>query len=422
MTLLLFVILPVSKRKDIKMNIYAKLETLLHSPQIVHCLEKIRKNEEKVLTFQKEMALIEAPTFQEEARGQALFSLFQEMGLTNVTTDDIGNTFGTLFGTDSKSRGNIVIEAHMDTVFSKGSVHEIIEKDGVIYCPGIADDTRGIALLYGLLLAMKGTDIPLRKNLIFLGTVREEGAGGCGGLKHYLRNHPDTECCISVDGPDSDLIVLGGPGTRTIEVVFHGKGDHAYAGCGYVGNPVRAAIRAMNKISSFTPGESPRTTCEITGFQAGDLAGIHAIPSRASITLNFRSEEKTALENLESFIFSALRDGVQEENDFVTGCGVTYEIIDHVNIPVSCMPRESELVQTMDAVIKSLGMTPLYDTKCPTNANITIGSGLPGICIGGGGKAGSYHSPQEWFDPADSYLGVQAAFLLCMILTDAVLS
>lgn len=404
------------------MRKHTKLEELLHSQKISDSLKKIKEKEKKVLAFQKKIALIEAPTFAEEARGQALFSLFQEMGLTDVTTDDIGNTFGTLSGVDSKTCGNIVIEAHMDTVFSKGTVHGITEKDGLICCPGIADDTRGIALLYGLLLAMKEADIPIRKNLVFLGTVREEGAGGCSGLKHYLKDHPDTDCCISVDGPDSDLIVLGGPGTRTIEVKFYGKGDHAYTGCGYVGNPIRAAIRAMNKIASFIPTKSPRTTCEITNFHAGDLAGIHAIPSSASITLNFRSEEEAALRNLESEIRSALRDGVQEENDFVTDSSITYEIIDHVNIPVCCMPKESELVQTMDAVIRSLGMTPLYDTKCPTNANITIGSGRPGICIGGGGKAGSYHSPQEWFDPSDSHLGVQAAFLLCMILTDAILS
>ena len=61
------------------MKNHAKLEKLLHSPQILDCLEKIKKNEKKVLNFQKEMTLIEAPTFQEEARSQALFSLFQEM-------------------------------------------------------------------------------------------------------------------------------------------------------------------------------------------------------------------------------------------------------------------------------------------------------------------------------------------------------
>lgn len=65
----------------------------------------------------------------------------------------------------------------------------------------------------------------------------------------------------------------------------------------------------------------------------------------------------------------------------------------------------------MSEAIKALGMTPVIDRSCPTNASAAMGCGIPAICVGGGGRAGANHSVNEWFDSKEAYLGVQAAFL-----------
>jgi hypothetical protein len=46
-----------------------------------------------------------------------------------------------------------------------------------------------------------------------------------------------------------------------------------------------------------------------------------------------------------------------------------------------------------------------------TDSNTPLTLGIPAITIDGGGKAGNLHSLEEWFEPADSYLGIQRALL-----------
>lgn len=471
---------------------------VLNAPELTGWLDQIRDAEEDVLSFQKKMALVEAPTFEEAERAGRIKELFQQMGLSGVTVDDLGNTWGTLPGAAEGScecacvaegscecdgavegpgetggciadgfygaggcadefggagcpaggfdfagrfgqagcpaterfsgagycaadgfgeaGGCIVIEAHMDTVFPKGTAVEVKERDGILYCPGISDNTRGLAVLYGLLRAFQTAGVKTEKSIVFLATVREEGVGGCSGLKHFLENHDHIDACISVDGPDSNVIIHGGPGIKTIEVRFYGNGGHAYKDFGRKGNPVHAAIRAMEKIVGLPLPTEPRTTCVISRFEAGTAEGIHAIPAEAMLTLNFRSESAAQLMELEQAIMKALEAGAAAENTFTGGDDIRFEIVRLVDIPAVRVPDSSPIVRSMAVVMERLGLEPVFDGNCPTNASVAMGRGIPSICIGGGGTAGDNHSLLEWYDPRDSYKAVQGAFLELLIL------
>ena len=137
---------------------------------------------------------------------------------------------------------------------------------------------------------------------------------------------------------------------------------------------------------------------------------IGAIPAEAELNLNFRSADAGQLQALADAVTRAVEAGVREENGFVGHESVRCAIEVTADVPVSAQSEESYLVRSMAAVIRSLGLAPVLDGACPTNASMTIGRGLPGICIGGGGRAGQNHSL------SDSFLGVQAAFLELLIL------
>ena len=403
-------------------GIEEKLRALRAREDVQRALAFLKVTEPETLTLQKELTLVEAPTFHEEARGERLLALWQGYGLCDVTKDAIGNVYGLLPGkrTDARTVGTgegcIVIEAHMDTVFPFGTVKAVEEDGAVLRAPGISDNTRGLALLCSLMCCFQEQNIRPERNIVFLATVREEGLGGFGGLKHFLDEHPDIEACVTVDGPDPDYVIYGGPGIQNWKLHFTGEGGHAYKHYGVVGNPVHAAVRAMDRLVKLTLPKEPKTCFEITGFHAGTSEGIGAIPAEAELNLNFRSADAGQLQALADAVTRAVEAGVREENGFVGHESVRCAIEVTADVPVSAQSEESYLVRSMAAVIRSLGLAPVLDGACPTNASMTIGRGLPGICIGGGGRAGQNHSLSEWFDTTDSFLGVQAAFLELLIL------
>lgn len=400
------------------------LRALRTRADVASALAFLEETEPETLALQKELTLIEAPTFCEEMRGQRLLTLWKGFGLSGVTKDALGNVYGLLPGkragaqTVGTGKGCIVIEAHMDTVFPFGTVKEVKEDGAVLRAPGISDNTRGLALLCSLMRCFQEKNIRTERSIVFLATVREEGLGGFGGLKHFLDEHPDIEACVTVDGPDPDYVIYGGPGIQNWKLHFTGEGGHAYKHYGVVGNPVHAAVRAMDRLVELELPKEPRTCLEITGFHAGTSEGIGAIPSSAELNLNFRSAGAQQLHALADAVMRAVDTGVQEENAFVGHESVHCTVEVTADIPVSVQSRESYLVRSMSAVIRSLSLVPVLDGACPTNASMTIGRGLPGICIGGGGRAGQNHSSGEWFDTTDSFLGVQAAFLELLMIAE----
>lgn len=411
------------EKKEGKNCYEERIAFLLEQEDVKQCLTQIQEEEESVLEFQKQIAMIDGPTFQETPRAKAMEACFSELGLEDVTCDELGNVYGTLYGEDPEATClPIVIEAHCDTVFPFGTAGEIRQENSVLYGPAISDNSRGLAVLYALVRTFKGSKIRTKRPIIFLATVREEGLGGFGGMKFFLETHPELEAVITLDGPDSDVIVYGGPGSKTQVLEFSGRGGHAYKAYGVNGNPVHAAIRAMEKIVTLELPSSPRTTCVISEFHSGSREGIHAIPQTASLSVNFRSEDQNILNTLSEQIMEAALAGAAEENSFTGSKDIAVTREELVDIKAVTQERTSQMVSSMAAVIKGLGMEPIYDGNCPTNASATMGAGVKGICIGGGGRAGGNHSVQEWFDTKDSYLGVQAAFLELLLLAEPIFS
>src|SRR5690606_40786510 len=54
--------------------------------------------------------------------------------------------------------------------------------------PGIGDDTRGLAMLISMLKAMNKAGIQTEKDLLFVGTVGEEGLGDLRGVKYIFND------------------------------------------------------------------------------------------------------------------------------------------------------------------------------------------------------------------------------------------
>jgi len=61
--------------------------------------------------------------------------------------------------------------------------------------------------------------------------------------------------------------------------------------------------------------------------------------------------------------------------------------------------------------VKASGGTPRLAGARSTEANLPISLGIPAAVVGAGGFSQGIHSPEEWFDPTNAYLGASKTLL-----------
>ena len=392
---------------------------VLAMPEVQKGLEFIEKDQEQSIKEQIELTLIEAPTFHEENRAKAYCEYFKALGLEDVHVDPYGNSVGLWKGVGGGPK--ILVEAHLDTVFPMGSVKEVRQENGVLYAPGIVDDTRGLAVLLSALRGLKESGLKTKGDIVFVGTSREEGMGSLGGMKDFLDHNPDIDGSISVDGAWTESITYEATGFKTYEVNFYGIGGHAYGAFGKMANPLHAAARAVAKIADFKVPENPRTTFCVSNFHAGNDAGVHAIVPQATIKFNFRSNSAEVLEELNDRIFKAIQEACDEETARWGKDTITWDMKQYCDVPAGTQDVHSPMVESTYAVLESLGVKGNFSAGGSTNCNMAIDRGIPAVCIGRGyypegtDKDNKVHNLGEKYPVKGAYLGVQQLMLTALM-------
>lgn len=126
-------------------DLKAAVQTLTEDARFCQALAFVKDRLPETLRDQKELTLIEAPTGHEEKKARRYMQMLEEAGLTDVVMDEHFNVFGKVAGSANSGK-SVLLEGHLDTVFSFGDVKEIREdEEGRLHCPGICDDTRALA-------------------------------------------------------------------------------------------------------------------------------------------------------------------------------------------------------------------------------------------------------------------------------------
>ncbi|MBR5266704.1 MAG: M20/M25/M40 family metallo-hydrolase [Lachnospiraceae bacterium] len=395
-------------------KIQNKVNALTASEAVKKALDFMVEDQYNVIDKQCELTLIPAPTGSEAAKAARMLEMFKEEGLEDCHIDEFGNCVGIRKGIGGGK--NVIIEGHMDTVFPMDTKLEIIKEDGWIKCPGIVDDTRGCAVVIGVVRALNAAGIQTKGDIHVVGTVKEEGTGALMGMKYYCDHHPELDASISVDGPGITGITYEATGIQTYEVTFHGIGGHACAMFGKVANPIHAAGRAIAKISEFQVPSDPMTTFAITNLEAGSYAAVHAIVGAATIRFNFRSNSQPELEKLRERIFNAIEEACKEETDRWGQDTITYTVKHICDVNAGNQDAHTPIVEGAMAVTRFLGADPVLGNGGSTNCNRAIEAGLPAVCLGIGDDYDSQcHTLDERFKIKDAYKGTQQTMLLALL-------
>lgn len=381
-------------------------ESLIKDAFVQNGLDFLEQDNDYTTSEQIAITEIPAPTFDEAARGMDYKRRLIGYGLQNVTTDSQGNVFGIRKGSGNGPR--LVVCAHLDTVFPKGTELKAKQKDGRIYAPGIADDGRGLASVLTLLRAFEKSGIHTVGDILFGATVGEEGLGDLNGVKALFENNKDIDGFISIEPGSPERITYLGTGSRRYHVTYTGPGGHSF---GDFGKPsaIHALGRAIAGISNIETPAEPKTTFTVGTINGG--TSVNTISAKAEMLLDLRSVSPDALTELEEKALGILREAAAAENKRWDTDAIKVDIKLVGDRPAGSQPDDSMIVQAALASSAALGFKPMLNGPVSTDSNVPISLGIPAVTLGGGGAFGGCHTLEEYYEPAVAFKGVQKIFL-----------
>jgi tripeptide aminopeptidase len=384
-----------------------RVTKLADDPRCARGLAWIDANSAWVTEQQIRLTEIPAPEFGEARRGRALKDLFASSGL-EVRVDKTGNVIGERAGADSK--GIVLVAAHLDTVFPLDTDVRVKREGSRLLAPGVSDNGAGLAALVGLAGALAASKLSTEKTIVLAGDVGEEGEGNLRGIRALVDSYGRRlVAVIALDGPSADHITTQGIASQRIEASITGPGGHSWSDFG-APNPITAIARGIVRFSSLAFPSDPRSTYNFGVIEGG--TSVNSIPSRAVVKVDLRSEDERELARLEAALRDAIETGKNEE---ITATGAARDALE-LNFrslgtrPAGRLADDSLLVATIRGVDRYLGNASRLE-KSSTDANLPLSLGIPAVAIGGGGKGGGSHTPEEWYDPAGRELGLKRLFL-----------
>ncbi|MGA8490340.1 MAG: M20/M25/M40 family metallo-hydrolase [Terriglobales bacterium] len=425
--------MPSSPRADVPLvspTVQQEIARLAALPETRAALASFRAEEGQIALWQLEMAGIPAPPFGEAARSDWLQGRFFDLGLKDVSTDDVGNVFGVHNSrqlSKSTARQYTTLSAHIDTVFPAGTPLNLRQQGNRLYGPGVSDNGAGVAALLAIASVLRASEIALATPILFIGNVGEEGEGDLRGMRHIFSQalwKDSIRYSLILDGAGSDTIVAEALGSRRFEIIVRGPGGHSWSDFG-MPNPILVLGRAIHSFSQTSLPSSPKTTFNVGVIRGG--TSVNSIPESASMRVDIRSTSMAEMERLEASLRRSLDHAVDEESraserripSQKRSSGLSCEVVPIGNRPAGELEANARMLQVIRAVDAHLGNAAQIQ-RASTDANIPLSMGREAIAIGGGGVGGGAHTLQEWFDCTGRDLGLKRILLTLLVLAGVV--
>ncbi len=390
----------------------AGMERLREHPRVRLALEAVPEMDPENEALLIELTEIPAPPFMEEERATRYRELVREAGL-DAEFDAVGNVVARLAGVEGER--TVAVVAHLDTVFPEGTDVTVRRDGDRLMAPGISDDARGFVTILTLIELMDRHRLAPRDDVLFVGSVGEEGLGDLRGVKHLFREGaPRIDAFIAIDGTDNAQVLNHAIGSYRYRVRFLGPGGHSFRAFG-LGHPAHALSRAVTLFDDRA-GEYV-TTGDKTTYSVGRIGGgvsVNSIPFEVWMEVDMRSMNPERLDGIDAIFQSAMRDALAEQNGLRrTGEELTVDIERIGNRPSGIVPPDTPLIQRALAATRAVGEEPELSMGS-TDSNVAISLGIPATTIGSGGEGSGAHSLDEWWANRDGHLGIEKALLLVL--------
>ena len=349
---------------------------------------------------------IPAPTFEEAERAAYLERRFAEIGLQDVSQDDLHNVYGRFPGSQPEAHSPVIISAHSDTVFPAATDLTVRRENNLIYGPGIGDNSTGVAGIISLAEVFQRYEIRPLADLWFVANVGEEGLGDLRGMRAVVQRFGGKAIYLVIEGGLYGQISHKAIGVKRYEVHIQTAGGHSWGNFGQ-----RSAIHELGAliaaISKLKVPARPKTTFNVGVIEGG--TSTNTIAQSAKMLLDLRSEdpEQLAILVAEAEKLVALHQGQAD---------VTVQMTQIGDRPAGQLRRDAPLVKQAVAALHHVGCHKISYIASSTDANVPLSLGYTAVCIGLT-ESGNAHRLDEYMD--STYLSTGMSQLLLLTLSAA---
>jgi tripeptide aminopeptidase len=315
--------------------------------------------------------------------GRTLEALGAEVGFDEAGErigGECGNLIARLPGTVESPA--LLLNAHMDTV-GPGEGVRVRFEDGVFESDGStilgADDKSALAVILEALRSLGEARVP-RSPLEIVLTVGEEI--GLAGARHLDFGRLTAAFGYTLDGSDTEGIIVQAPAADRFEIRVHGRDAHAGAHPERGINAIHLAAKAM---AGLAIGRIDReTTCNIGRIEGGSATNI--VPPLVVLTGEARSHDEEKLARLTAEIIAAFERTAAEHRPVGAADGLPrIEAVVTRSYRPTRIPDDHALVALARRAAEGLGR-PMR-TKISgggSDANIFFAHGIPLGILGTG--------------------------------------
>lgn len=350
-------------------------------------------------TIQEMILLTEipAPPFKEAERAKKFKQMLESVGGVKVWIDSVGNVLALRKGV--RSERVVALDGHLDTVFPEGTDVTVKKKGDTLYAPGIGDNARGLVAVLAILRSLEKAKIKTNDDILFVGSVGEEGMGDLRGVKYlFEKSNLKIDSWISIDDEGLGKVNNSGTGSLRYRITVKGPGGHSWSDFG-LGNPHHALAKVIDQFSDAA-ADFTKIAKTKTSFNVGRIGGgtsVNAIPFESWMEVDMRSEDVVSLTTMDSIFKASIQKGLNDYNRNIHhGPALTVDIKRVGFRPSGTLSADVPLIQRSMAALEHFGITPKLGMMSG-NANIPISKGIPAVTLGWGGKGDHAHALNEWW-------------------------
>ncbi|MEZ4589671.1 MAG: M20/M25/M40 family metallo-hydrolase [Chloroflexota bacterium] len=379
------------------------IETVAQNGRVQAALAQFSDQVADIVAQAVAIQQIPAPTFAEADRAAYLEQRFAQLGLQDVSQDELHNVYGRFPGSQPQTHAPVVISAHSDTVFPAETDLTVRQEGRLTYGPGIGDNSTGVAGLIALVEALGRCEIRPFADIWFVANVGEEGLGDLRGMRAVVARFGGEPTYLVVEGGLYGQISHQAIGVRRYEVRFHTAGGHSWGNFGQ-----RSAIHELGKfiaaIDRFKVPARPKTTYNVGVIEGG--TSINSIAQSAKLLLDLRSESPDHLAILVAEVEALVAQWRSQSN-------VLVELTQIGSRPAGQLARNAPLVRQSVAALHQVGCQKINYIASSTDANIPLSLGYTAVCIGLT-ESGNAHRLDEYMDSTHLPAGMGQLLLLAL--------
>jgi acetylornithine deacetylase/succinyl-diaminopimelate desuccinylase-like protein len=328
--------------------------------------------EEEFLALHRRLALTPGPPNGEEPRRLEL-ARFLDRHAVPHRTDPAGNLIVVLG--DGPWSAAAVLDAHLDVV-ERGAAREVVNDGECLRGLGVADNQAAVAMLALAAVRLAPRATGLKRPLVFLFSVGEEGFGNLRGVRQFVADHSEPPYVFLAFDGRREGHSLTGVGSLRYQLRVATPGGHSWGNFG-APNAIEAALDFLAAARAAFAKARDRDQGK-TSFNIGNISGgqgINSIARTAEATFEFRSVSPIILAHLAGQmpkLAARHRKRLPEANLALDLLGER---------PAGRQADHSRLAPILAVALGDLA-GPNHEAAMSTNINVPLAHGWPAACIG----------------------------------------